>query len=568
MALRVAWTVLTSTAIPASWLVLVPFSKATGYWWGQMLFAVTITVLEVIIALGMIWDMRAKNMPRSFCVAQAVILQIGVFMLSGICACLALSTYSTVFNLKTGPLSHRRNPLEWKNIYLIFVGVWPLMAAIAFIVVSVTTDTVHATDALNCDISHPLWPRVLGYAGAPFALSVPCLGLSVVTARRIIQVSRTCPNARAGSGDPRKRISWLSRVTMNMDGGRTDPKLPSRAVRRKRLSNLGIPSQMISGKNRDEDVEQQRRLSRLSVSKSITSSMLESWAQTSATSEASPDEHTRHASLPTTPSSPRRRPPSPTSSVHSRSSTPSPIIFAAVRYNPQNPLLPPEPMAPTHTLSFDPGAAIEPGDDVFGPLPPLSPSSRERTSLEIQDASVHGFHLPRRPSVGAPALPTRVTIREMADIDSKWTIQEEDESQTDGDVEPEPPKCVVHRVLGRPPAFGEEGRIGIMGLEDDPDVETAHLPPLFTGLKSGTSFLGSPELTSALWRIVLFQIAFSCIALLFGLTTWIDLAKHPETPSPFGTQHVAFVLAGWGPFFVFGHIPAVRKEILRCIGIR
>lgn len=314
-------------------------------------------------------------------------------------------------------------------------------------------------------------PRVFGYAGAPFLLSLPCLGLSVITARRIIQVSRTCPTL----ADPRKQISWLSRVSMNT-GGQTDPKLPSRAVRRKRLSNLGLPSQMRAEKNCNQDIER-RRLSKLSVSKSITSSMLDSLARTSATSKASLDDPEAHVSQPPSPSSPM-------SSVHSRSSTPSPIIFAAVRYNPQNPLLPPEPMALKHALSFDPGAGIEP-HDVFGALPSLSriSASRERTSLELQDASMQEFHLPQRPGVGTPTLPTKVTVREMVDMNSKWTIQEEDETDHDVDVD-EPPKCVVHRVLGSPAAFGEERRVGVMGLEDDPNIETARLPPLFTGLSS------------------------------------------------------------------------------------
>lgn len=49
------------------------------------------------------------------------------------------------------------NPLEWKNIYLIFVGAWPLMAAAAFITVSAKTGAIQAMDGLNCDITYPLW---------------------------------------------------------------------------------------------------------------------------------------------------------------------------------------------------------------------------------------------------------------------------------------------------------------------------------------------------------------------------------------------------------------------------
>ena len=42
-------------AIPASWLVLVPFSKATGYWWGQMIFGTAVTFMEAIFALGALY---------------------------------------------------------------------------------------------------------------------------------------------------------------------------------------------------------------------------------------------------------------------------------------------------------------------------------------------------------------------------------------------------------------------------------------------------------------------------------------------------------------------------------
>ena len=52
LALRVIWVILTLTAIPASWLVLIPFSVATGHWWGQTVYGLTVTVMESVVAIG------------------------------------------------------------------------------------------------------------------------------------------------------------------------------------------------------------------------------------------------------------------------------------------------------------------------------------------------------------------------------------------------------------------------------------------------------------------------------------------------------------------------------------
>lgn len=81
LALRVVWFILTLTgasqksfvlpriahspaaAIPASWLVLIPFSMATGVWWAQILYGVVVTVMEGISALGKICKHSARSFP-------------------------------------------------------------------------------------------------------------------------------------------------------------------------------------------------------------------------------------------------------------------------------------------------------------------------------------------------------------------------------------------------------------------------------------------------------------------------------------------------------------------------
>lgn len=70
------------------------------------------------------------------------------------------------------------------------------------------------------------------------------------------------------------------------------------------------------------------------------------------------------------------------------------------------------------------------------------------------------------------------------------------------------------------------------------------------------------SLAPAIWRLILFQMAFFIIQFLAALSTIIDVATHRKYPTPFGTQHVALVLVGWGPSIVFGHLPAVRRKLV------
>lgn len=58
------------------------------------------------------------------------------------------------------------------------------------------------------------------------------------------------------------------------------------------------------------------------------------------------------------------------------------------------------------------------------------------------------------------------------------------------------------------------------------------------------------KLGSALCRLVLFQILFFVVQLLASLSSILDVVHGRITP--FGTQHIALLLAAWGPLIIFG----------------
>ncbi|KAF8801083.1 hypothetical protein BYT27DRAFT_7310995 [Phlegmacium glaucopus] len=72
----------------------------------------------------------------------------------------------------------------------------------------------------------------------------------------------------------------------------------------------------------------------------------------------------------------------------------------------------------------------------------------------------------------------------------------------------------------------------------------------------------TPNLAPAVWRIIIFQVAFVSVQFLACISTVIDVATHRSTPTPLGTQHIALLLAAWGPVVVFGHLPAVMRNLI------
>lgn len=55
---------------------------------------------------------------------------------------------------------------------------------------------------------------------------------------------------------------------------------------------------------------------------------------------------------------------------------------------------------------------------------------------------------------------------------------------------------------------------------------------------------------------------FVSVQFLTCISTVIDVATHRPTPTPFGTQHIALLLAAWGPTIVFGMLHFVLLQLI------
>jgi hypothetical protein len=70
-----------------------------------------------------------------------------------------------------------------------------------------------------------------------------------------------------------------------------------------------------------------------------------------------------------------------------------------------------------------------------------------------------------------------------------------------------------------------------------------------------------PNLPDTIWKLILFQMSLCAVQFLSSISTFVDALARRQTPTPFGTQHVALLLAAWGPVLAFGPLPVVRQQV-------
>ncbi|TFY77593.1 hypothetical protein EWM64_g6421 [Hericium alpestre] len=489
----------------------------------------------------MIWKMDPFLMPHAFCVAQAALISLSAYVLTGICACFAIATYLSVF--KSQQLTQTsRSTLSWRPSYFFLVVVYPALAFTAHLTVLLKLDAVKPSNDMHCDATDPLWPRMLSYAGVPLIVSIPCFILSTFTAIRVFHAH-----------------SHSRRYCYNAEGTPSFTRLPVRSRRRRCRAPFSVPtpSHALKLPTKDEsslDTARDLKLANtfdVPVSPTTTAHSVPHAKPLSAKTS----ETTIYAQSPPSPS--------PAPSVRTaRSDSSSPITFAPVPNKSKANAGPPPPPTTEVPLNYSPSffdsgalypatATALPGPDIL-PHEPSSPTS-SRTPVS-PGFNVRAFHLPLRQSI---------------ESDTDWrsfALARHDHDL--GGVE-EVEEGMLHHVETLPwqsehrEARGDE-EDGASVMKGELEFEEARIPQSSVGLTfnraSRQSTGPATSLCPAVWRILTFQLAFFVVMALASLSTIIDLAKG-RPPTPFGTQHIALILAGWGPAIVFGHLRGVRKRL-------
>ncbi|KAJ7484726.1 hypothetical protein FB451DRAFT_983907, partial [Mycena latifolia] len=207
-ALKMVWFVLSIVGTACSWVVLMAFGSLLASRWVPMCFCIALTVLQGMFCLGMIWRMDPFRMPRSFCLAQTILMQISTYVLTGLSMAFCIATSFHILKPKTWANIEQTNTpgrsLKWRPIYILPVVVYPLANAVVQIALNIKFDAIQPTDEMHCDASDPLWVRLVAHTFPAVFLLVPTVYLSVTSITRVIHTLQHVERARRDSNDPRQ----------------------------------------------------------------------------------------------------------------------------------------------------------------------------------------------------------------------------------------------------------------------------------------------------------------------------------------------------------------------------
>ncbi|KZP20299.1 hypothetical protein FIBSPDRAFT_861818 [Athelia psychrophila] len=464
----------------------------------------------------MIWNLNPYEFPKWFCVGQMFVINISVFVLVGVCTSYYIATLVTV--LWPQQRDPSRGPgLTWHHAYFLLIIGLPIVSTTLqmYFTLTLGAERQIGFDTTICDVTEPLWPKLLGYGGLPLLFTFPCSLFMFVAVRRLSRML-----------DIHKKL-WVQVADNMRFEARMRRRREAEAARME--AREGVPSR--------NDVPD--AMNRLETHTSTTQA------------------HTRHSmaerdvplvGLPTSPMF--------TNSPRSTHSTNSSTPFASVAF-------PPSPSSRSrvsllHDLSLD--TEIETGADAsftrtlrpsftssteplgLRPQPSFASTTPSTFTLEVHEEKPHRYITPveelEYSDIGeySPALPES----DIADCEIAYR------SDT-----PAPPGGRVPL-----PAPGSEG-VGVdlstygpgygpdFDLNDDADVTMPPPPNSVIGL---------------IWRLILFQGAFFVIAALLAISTLYSLITHGP-PREFGSDHVAGIITSWAPVIVFGHSPGVLKHL-------
>ncbi|KAF7981194.1 hypothetical protein HWV62_34513 [Athelia sp. TMB] len=218
----------------------------------------------------------------------------------------------------------------------------------------------------------------------------------------------------------------------------------------------------------------------------------------------------------------------------------SSLFFAKVGRAPPSPQF--RPRAEVSPLRYNSQSPTRPISSYAG-----SSLSRDRYPPSIVSSAVPGA----RPwsfasSLEAPANPLEQV--DEADIGSILDVYDSTASLTQQRATA---GCFARALVAEP--LKEEGG------DDTPDPRAVSWDELSQAQAPPS---GQASFMSLIWRLILFFLFFFLVQILVALSTIIDVSRGKDALTPFGTQHVALLLAAWGPGAIFGHAPGIRSKLL------
>ncbi|RPD65614.1 hypothetical protein L226DRAFT_530844 [Lentinus tigrinus ALCF2SS1-7] len=521
--LKAVWFSLSLTGFLSSIAALPAFAQAMNGYLIPVLYTVINFLLQGLFCLGMVWRMDPFKIPRAFCIVQPALQGVAWSFMTVITSCMTGVTSYAILRPAGGvPASpaYIRSRLRWQPACL-FMAFFPMAAFAAYLVLALKFDAVQPTDGLNCDATNPVWVRLLSYAGVPLLLAIPSLLLTCTAAFQfhIHSPRHTHSRSFVRSNDHFTPVPLRQQSKFRLNHGWQEAK----GVDAEPYTAGSMPQLTHSTTGLSADQRSVTPSGTIVVAEAIPSppdSLSSAHARlTSGRAPISPGVAKSgmryHLPFQWQPPSTRtssdllRDSPELTYSRH----TPSPLIFA----------MPAEEAGKgpnTTMVSVTP----DPSDRIFEAAPWLKDEKAYLRQLERANNAERKHETSHDDD----------EIYDAVSGSLRW-IRNSDDTASVAKSELEfartPQREVFEEVFWRPSPV-------------DPSTYDA-----------GLTETPIPNFTRMVWRILFFQLFSSATQIIATLSSLIDMFTQNQPPSPFGTHHVALILAAWAPPIAFGIIP-------------
>ncbi|KAI0711172.1 hypothetical protein C8T65DRAFT_574982 [Cerioporus squamosus] len=524
---KAVWFSLSLTGFLSSVAALPAFAQALDGYLIPGLYTATNFVLQGFFCLGMIWKMDPFEIPGAFCIVQPALSGVAWSFMTVITSCMTFATSYAIFRPAGGvPASpvYIRSRLGWHPACLIMAFI-PMAAFAAYLVLALKFDAVQPVDGLNCDATNPVWVRLLSYAGVPLLLALPSLLLTCAAAFQFYVHSPRPPRRSRSfvpSNDHFTPVPLRRQSKFRLNNGWHEAK----GVDVEPYTTGSMPELTPSSTGPSADQRSVTPSGTIVVAEAIPS-------PPDSLSSARARMSTGRAPISPGCAKPGMRyhlpfqwqPPSPRSSsdifrespelTYSRQ-TPSPLVFAMPADDAGK--------GPNTTMV---SVTSELSDRIYDAAPWLKDEKAYLRQIErANNARKH-----------------ETTHDDDENYDAvsgslRW-IRNSDDTASTAKSELEfartPQREAFEEVAWRPSPV-------------DPSTYDA-----------GLTETPIPNFTRMVWRILFFQLFSSATQIVATLSSLIDMFTQNAHPSPFGTHHVALILAAWAPSIAFGIIPWRRK---------
>ncbi|KAI0659243.1 hypothetical protein C8Q70DRAFT_1045131 [Cubamyces menziesii] len=521
--LKIAWFTLSLTGLLGSLLAIPAFARSANGYLFPSLYCVTNVALQGLFCLGMIWKMNPLAMPREFCRVQPALMGVSWSFMTSVTTCMTIATSLSILRpvggLYANP-AHILAHLRWHPTCCLLLIFFPMAAFSAYLVLALRFNAIQPTDGMACDATMPVWVRLLSYSGVPLLLSLPSFLLTCAAICRFYTHS------------PRGSRSFARSRAINNDNFTPVP------------------------------------LRRQSKFKSTYS-----WHEAKGFDE-----------IGTTPMAPVQ----PTQSIDARSTTPSGTLIVEAIPSPPSSLSSAGAHLVAGRVPSNPKVAL-PGTRYHLPFqwrPPSIPGtersreSPDRNSRQTPSPLIFSTtldetsqgptqmttvsvaqDLSQRMHEAAPWLKDEKAYLRQLERTKAWQHQVRDEDDEDENYDAVSGSLRWIRNSDDTVSIAKSELQFARSPQRDDFEETTRRPSPAdpSTYDAGLSDPPIPNLTRAVWRVLLFQLFSSLTQILATITSLVDMFAQHSPPSAFGTQHIALLLAAWAPPIVFGVIPWRRK---------